>query len=198
MTDAPHAVSPATDVRAFFREQLDGAMARQGVGVKDETGAYLVNLLAEFLNSDQLFVREADGTVDREPLAFLLRRAVDAPRAQRAALLRRLGDTALYVSGFFADSLAHGLVDVDYYAEMGGRAYGVLGDSVPARPAASVFHELAEKFLRVTDLFGEISERTAIHTDTGLVRLYDRYVKTGSERLRRLLADSGVPAPVTR
>jgi len=37
--------------------------------------------------------------------------------------MQRLGDTALFIAGVFADSLNRKLVDVDYYVAMGGTAY---------------------------------------------------------------------------
>lgn len=190
----PTSVAQSTDVRLFFRDALDTTLSRQRVSVQGETEAYLVNLLVEFLSADQLFVLEADGRREREPLAFMLKKAVEAPRGERERHLRRMGDTALYVSGFFSDSLQRGLVDVDYYAAMGGRAYDALSGLTPRSGAAVVFTELATKFQRIVDIFSEISERAAITSNAGLLRLYERYVRTGSERLRALLADKGVLA----
>jgi hypothetical protein len=185
-------VASLTDARQYFRDELQSALGRRRVAVKAETEAYLVNLLVEFLSADQLFLREADGTVQREPLAFMLKKAVEAPAGERQRHLKRMGDTALYVSGFFSDSLQRSLVDVDYYAAMGGRAYDALSGLSPRPPAAPVFGELAAKFQRVVDIFSDLSERAAITSNTGLLRLYERYVRTGSERLRELLATRGV------
>lgn len=190
----PTSVATAKDVRAFFRDALDETLSRQKVSVREETEAYLVNLLVEFVAADQLFVRETDGTVQQEPLAFMLKRAIEAPRPERAKHLKKMGDTALYVSGFFSDSLARSLVDVDYYASMGGRAYDALSGMVPARHAAAVFGELAAKFLQIADTFSAISEQGGMTSNAGILRLYERYVKTGSERLRALLAEKGVLA----
>lgn len=189
-------VSPASDVREFFRDMLGTARSRQRLAVAEDTEVYLVNLLVEFLDSKQLFTQDADGRVDQEPLAFMLKRAIEAPRDERARQLKRMGDTALYVSGFFSDSLQRKLVDVDYYASMGGRAYGVLGD-MPG-PRARVFNELADKFVRIVDLFSDISERAAVTSNAGILRVYERYVRTGSERLRQMLEERGVvPVPTT-
>lgn len=197
---SPSRVAPAGDVREFFRELVETVRARQRLDVEVETEIYLVHLLSEFLTSDQLFVTEEDGRVGQEPLAFILKRAVEGPREERARHLKRLGDTALYVSGFFADSLERRLVDVDYYAAMGERAYGTLSGMARVSGAAIVFEELAGKFLKIADVLSEISERTAVTSNTGLLRLYERYVRTGSARLRDLLADKGIlamPLPQT-
>ena len=92
-----------------------------------ETEAYLVELLVTFSATNNLFDKDG-GRLMGEPLALMLAKASEAPAPERARQLRRMGDTALYVSGFFSDSLQRQLVDVDYYASMGGRAYDALGD----------------------------------------------------------------------
>jgi hypothetical protein len=187
------------DVRQYFHEQVTTVVSRQRIDVREETAAYLVNLLADFLPSGQLFVKEEDGHLGREPLAFMLKKAVEAPREQRARHLRRMGDTALYMSGFFADALAKGLVDIDYYVAMGGRAYDALSDMSRGEQLGAVFRELALKFLRLVDVLNEISERALVNTNMGILRLYERYARTGSDRTRGLLLERGVlvmPLPV--
>jgi len=47
---------------------------------------------------------------------------------QRASL-RQIGDSSLFISVFFADSLHRKLVDVDYYVSIAARAYTALSRS---------------------------------------------------------------------
>ena len=70
--------------------------------------------------------------------------------------MRALGDSALCVSGFFADSLNRKIVDVDYYINMGGGACTALSPrSSNRRDVAEVFSELyaelAHKFPALVD-----------------------------------------------
>src|SRR5512138_1397466 len=129
-------------------------LSQRRLRVQEVTEFYLVNLLATFLEKDRLFVEDADGTVREEPLALILLRALQADRRERAASLRRLGDTALFVSGFFGDSLARSLVDVEYYIAMGEQAYGALAET--ERGLDSLFEELSWRFGDFVDLFAEI------------------------------------------
>src|SRR5450631_2305812 len=86
----------------YFRDVLAGAMERQRIQVAEATEFYLVNLLAEFCRADALFAPdEGGGSRDAEPLAFMLKRAQEATGFERVRELKRLGDTSLYVSGFF-------------------------------------------------------------------------------------------------
>jgi len=176
--------------KEWFREMVADALSHRRIKIQEVTEFYLVNLLAGFLATERLFVEDADGTVTAEPLALILLRAVEADRRMRAAHLRRLGDTALFVSGFFGDSLARSLVDVDYYIAMGGRAYGALADSERGQDA--LFEELSTRFGDFVDLFAEIAELSDLRSNRGLVRLYERFLATRSERVAQRLRERGV------
>jgi small basic protein len=163
-------------------------LSQRRLQVQEVTEFYLVNLLAGFLEKERLFVEEPDGTVTAEPLALILLRALASERRARAAQLKRLGDTALFVSGFFGDSLARSLVDVDYYIAMGERAYGALAEM----ERELVFEELSGRFGDFVDLFAEIAELSDLRSNRGLVRLYERFLATRSERIAQALRDRGV------
>ena len=128
-------------------------------------------------------------------MAVLYVRAVQASRHERAKLLRTMGDTALFVAGFFADSLSCGLVDLDYYRSMGGRAYARLGDEEDRTFSPGVFRELAARFMQFADLLQEVSETSRLTSQASVVKLYERWARTGSRRAALLLAERGI-APV--
>ena len=201
MTDEARPILTSEGIQEFFRQLLAAAIENQNARVQQETEFYLVKLLADFLLSEALHVRDETGKAERKPLAFLLKEALEEQGAARLHLLRKLGDTSLFVSGFFADSLSRSLVDVDYYIAMGERAYDALGTAVArqsgkgAQVKRGVYEDLAAQFGRVVDLLNEVSERTLVSTNPGLVRLYDRFLKTGSSRLAGLLRKEGVLAP---
>ena len=104
MPDAP--ILSSQSIREFFRELLTSAIENQRARVQPFTELYLVNLLHEFLASEALYIQTEDGTREQRPLAFLLKDALEEAGPARLRLLRRLGDTSLFVSGFFPDSLA--------------------------------------------------------------------------------------------
>ncbi len=174
----------------WFREMVADVLAQRQLRVQEVTEFYLVNLLARFLERERLFVEEPDGTVTAEPLALILLRALASERRARAAALKRLGDTALFVSGFFGDSLARSRVDVDYYIAMGERAYGALAES--ERGLDELYEELSERFGQLVDVFAEIAELSDLRSNRGLVRLYERFLQTRSERVAKMLRDRGV------
>jgi hypothetical protein len=179
----------------FFREQLERAMEHQKVSTSAFTEYYLVNLLTACVQGE---IPPSEPGYDETPLAILYVRAVQASRAERARLLRAMGDTALFVSGFFADSLSNRLVDLGYYKAMGGHAYArlsredaLLGGGV----GATVFSELSGRFSELADVLAEVSEQSRLATNTSVLRLYERWVQTGSRRAAAMLAERGI-APV--
>ena len=174
----------------WFREMVADALSHRRLEVQEVTEFYLVNLLAGFLERERLYVRDEDGAVRAEPLALMLLRALQGDRRTRAAGLRRLGDTALFVSGFFGDSLARTQLGVDYYIAMGERAYGTLAET--ERGLDDLYGELAARFGLFVDLFAEIAELSELRSNRGLVRLYERFLQTRDERVAQRLRDRGV------
>ncbi len=176
----------------FFRDQLVSAMEHQKLSTSTFTEFYLVHLLAGFASGGRLPGREAG--FDETPLAILYARALQAAPFERALRLRATADTALFVSGFFADSLPGGDGDIRYYAGLGGRAYTRLAlEHRTEDPAGgSVFQELSARFLRFVDVLAEIAEKTRLSTPDSVVRLYERWAATGSPRAAALLAEQGI------
>jgi hypothetical protein len=109
---------------------------------------------------------------------------------QRAGL-KQVGDVSLFMSGFFSDSFRRKLVDVDYYVTIGGYAYNALS-RVESETFSSVFAELGEKFGAFVDVLAEVSERTSCASNADLLRLYEKWLKTGSPRSGQLLVERGV------
>lgn len=187
------------NLREFFHDSVQKALRNQRVAVDDHTEHYVVNVLTMFARSEELYERTAEG-VRLKPLAHMLADAASAPSSQqRDEALRRLGDVSLFIAGFFAQSFARKLVDIDYHIAMGGRAYGTLAEnlrySMRGQAFAAVFLELAGKFQRLVDVLNDVAEMAYQHTDKDILRLYEIWLKTGSPRAFAILQRLGV-APV--
>lgn len=189
--------------REWFREAVGEVLSLRRLQVREETEWYLVDLLTGFVASERLFVEQPDGTLAEEPLALILLRAMAVERRERAAQLKRLGDTSLFVSGFFGDSLARGAVDAGYYRAMGERAYGALAEGERSAALAGLYGELSRRFDAFVDCFAEIAELADLASNRGLVRLFERWQLTRSERVAEKLRARGValfagPGPAPR
>ena len=176
----------------FFKAEVGTARSSLGVHLSDMTEFYVVNLLCTFSRVDK------SPQFGEEPLAFLYKRALEAHVGERVQRLKELGDTSLYLSGFFADFVDDSLVDVDYYVTMGGHAYNDLSRMMGKHPQgetfASLYKQLAFRFTDLVDVLNEVAESTREHVsnNTDLLKLYDRFARTKSKRLSRALHERGL------
>jgi hypothetical protein len=189
-------IRPVSSLQEFFRNSVAEAMVRQGVKADDHTAYYVVNLLTLFARSEALFDQTENG-IELKPLAKVLADSLEAElAAERRHALQRIGDVALFVAGFLSDSLATRPVDVDYYIRMGGSAYGALSESVRGslrgQVFATVFAELADKFQGFVDVLNEVKTEASAETDIDVLRTYEVWLRTGSERAARLLRRQGI------
>lgn len=182
----------ASSAEEYFREVVTDALAHRRARVQPTTEFYIVHLLARFLERGELFPEGEGGAAEAEPLALVLLRALNEERQRRFEGLKRVGDTSLFVSGFFADSIARSPVGAGYYAALGGRAYGTLAAARGPAGVAETFAELGERFEEFADLLAEIAEMQDLRSNRGLVRLYERFLHTGSARVAQMLRDRGV------
>lgn len=185
-----------TSLREFFRDAFHAASEHQRLDIDEQAEAYVVNLLTMFSRAEALYEQTAEG-LRIKPLAHMLADALDAPSAlARQRSLQRLGDVSLFIAGFFARSFARKLIDIDYHIAMGGNAYGSLADSMQrsasGRAIGAIYAELAQKFQRLVDALNEVSEMSYVHSDADILRLYEIWMKTGSQRAHGLLNRLGV------
>jgi hypothetical protein len=177
----------------YFRELITEALGKQKVSTQPETEFYLVNLLNQFMTTDRLYARNPEGGVREEALAIMVKEALEQPQPHtQSALFRHIGDVSLYTAGFFQESLNRKLVDVDYYIGMGGTAYQHVAIRTDEEALKSIYEELANKFGALVDVLAEVSDRTTPRTEKDILRLYELWVRTRSERAAKALQEAGI------
>jgi hypothetical protein len=188
-------VLPVANLREFFKDALHGALEKRQLSVEDQTEHYVVNLLTLFSRSEALYDTTSEGT-RLKPLVVMLSEALEArSTGDRNRGLQRLGDVSLFIAGFFAQSFARKLIDIDYHIAMGGRAYASLADTMSrgkSRVLGQVFNELSQNFQPMVDALNEVSETSYSHSDKDILRLYEIWLKTGSRRSYDILKRLGV------
>jgi len=188
-------VLPVVNLQEFFKDALHGALEKRHLTVEDQTEHYVVNLLTLFSRSEALYDTTAEGR-RLKPLVVMLSEALEAPsEGDRNRGLQRLGDVSLFVAGFFAQSFARKLIDIDYHIAMGCRAYAALADALSrgkGRVLGQVFAELSTNFQPMVDVLNEVSETSYSHSDKDILRLYELWLKTGSKRCYEILKRLGV------
>ena len=179
----------------FFSIRVKQAMQLQNLAVSQEVEFYLVQLLTNFAHAANLFQRDAEGKVEYRALALKMYDAV-FDEARRYHHLKNLGDTALYHAGVFYDGLFNQVVNVDYYIAMGGQACQSLANlstTTAEKTLADMYAELSERFPKLVEILKLTCESEASTTDHDLLRLLERYQKTGSAKAKQLLKEKGIP-----
>lgn len=184
-------VTLAVSVDAFFHEVVTDALSAVDLEASEPASWYLVSLLGDFTRA-----RLTD-----EPLGLKLVGAGSDP-GERVKTLKHVGDTSLYVAGFFADSLSRSLVDVEYYVGLGQSAYSQLArsfgtgrSSSSTHQLADVYQELAAQFPRFVDVLMEVRKRTHLaemNAQTDLTKLYEIWLRTRDEWVEKKLMAAGL------
>ena len=118
-----------------------------------------------------------------------LARALQTGGTEQRTRLRSLGDFSLFTGRFFSDSLSRRHVDVDYYVSMG--AYAWIAEPRGGCVPGSV-RRVSRKFVGFSDVLADISERTALTSNNDLLRVYEKWLRTGSARDGQRLIERGI------
>ena len=184
----------ASSVSGFFEEVIEDAMKARRVEATDGATRYLVALLTDYAHP----AHEA-GEALEQPLTFRLDEALhEVDPGERFQRLRLIGDGVLYGCGFFGDHFEAKGVDARYLQGIGTRAYDAASSVLRVGADAGgpdLFGELAHKFAAFVEVVAEVADSTiAMSTESskGLLRVYERWLKTGSDRLATALTSHGV------
>lgn len=173
---------------ALFHELVRTAMHARKVASSETTEFYLVQLLEGFARPDRRDLFDP-------PLGIDYLEALRLPRHQRRGKLRRVADTALFVSGVFFDSLERRLVGAGYYATLGRAAYAHLSTDAGRGALAEPFEDLAGRFPQFVQVLAEISDRELFRHQQDTLRIYKRWLHTrGAQEADQLVRRGVIPA----
>lgn len=173
---------------SLFRRLLRSATQAQRVPVSEPTEYYLVQMLAAFAGPPS-------GDLLSPPLGVDYLTALSLPAPQRSARLRRVADTALFLTGLFLEHLETKLVGGRYYAGLGRTAYARLSAEEPHGGLAAAFADLSGRFGDFVRVLGEIGDAQLFASDRDTLRLYRRWLLTrGATDEARLVRRGVIPA----
>lgn len=192
--------APALQVMAspheFFRDKIAEAVTNQKIVLSDDIEFYLVNLLCDYIAPKKLesFYGQYDPL--ETPIAFLLKEAIEAPPSYRAKIYKHLGDTSLYLAGFFQDFFNRKTYDIKYYIDMGQSAYSnvssIMREQHGDKHFSAMYGTLSTQFKSLVEVVAEVSETPESVGAADILSLYDRWTRTNSGRLLRILQNAGI------
>ncbi len=184
----------------FFRTQVCAAASNLQVELDSSLEFYLVNLLCEFINPALLHI-EPDINVLDTPLAFILKKAVESTPDTQIKVYKRLGDTSLYIAGYFQDYFNRKTYDVGYYISMGSAAYGKTSVLMRSQRNdthfAQMYAGLSQDFRKLVAILAQVASTMTPHQQPDLLQTYLNWQQTQSESLRRTLDEHDIlPVPL--
>ncbi len=191
-TERPEGIVLDQTPRELFRELVTGVVSHRKLQIQPETEFYVVCLLERFLERGELYAESPDGSSQLEPLALLLLRALEESRQRRWQGSRGSGIPPSSSPASSGTPWRAPRSTPSYYVAMGERAYGALASSRVPAGRAEVFGEMSERFEDFVDVLAEIAEMQELRSNRGLVRLYERFLHTGSRRVAEQLRARGV------
>lgn len=193
----PSTIAIAPNITQFFQEVISDAIRVHRVDATDAATTYLVTLLCDYAHPDE----EAGSTFNR-PLTFLLRDALEASGPERFRRLRALGDHSLYALGFFGGHMEQRGIDRGYVSSVGATAYANAAAMLRVKSRAErlaagpdVLSEMAAKFDRFAEVLRDVADGTlacGARDERSVVKLYERWLRTGSSRLAEELGARGI------
>jgi hypothetical protein len=181
---------------AFFQEKVSHAVQNLRIEMDNHVEFYLVNLLCNFIDPQKQLPPQTEGGFLDTPLALLLKQAAESPPQQRLRILKLIGDTSLYMSGFFQDYFNRKVFDIGYYIAIGSSAYNTASNIVREQHNDEhfygIYRELAENFVKFVDVVAEVSDVPKENKPIDILAVYDRWARSNSARLRRILEQAGI------
>ena len=160
-----HSVTAPEGLRRFFAGMVQPSFATLGLGA-GETADYVVDIMARFARTDQLYrVRDSRGRPLESVTDLLTELMEQWPGSQpyhlgrEVELRRHVGDYALFMSGVFRAHVEHGGY-LDHYLEQGGENYRAVGDRMQMMGVrqAAMFTGLGREFEVVSGALDYISK----------------------------------------
>ncbi len=176
----------------YFSARIGDVIDRQCPDLSLQVRHYLGHLLARLTKIEHL----PDPTRSTT-LAELHLRASGSPTGEAIRLYKQLGDHALYIGGYFSESLERRTIGVGYYADMGESAYYRLAGLTRSNwsdegPLASLFGELARTFRDCLGVLQLVADSDRGDGRFDLARLVERWLSAGDPDADRLLIGGGL------
>jgi hypothetical protein len=192
MTESSSQIAISTRLDDYFREPVVEALRGGPAFASEATQSYLVQLLSDYAKPTQ----ESTSPLSQS-VTLLYRDALSAAGQDRFRRLQLLGDGVLYSMGFFHGTQLKG-ADEGYIASVGRGAYGHAARMLRTNSSSKgpdVLQELSANFDRFIQVLRYVSDwvlAKGARDEQALMKLYERWRKTGSAVLREELGNRGL------
>jgi len=149
-----------TSLQGYFFDQLQEINNNSNSPLPKETIHYSSEVMGQFGDSDNFF-ENAEGKIQEKILGIKLMEVAHHSEAQAKRVLKDVGDTALFICGYFAESFNRKILDISYYQNIGKIAYNRLDSIVPSAYEQNSFYKhLSSNFEHLTVMIKVVSVKS--------------------------------------
>lgn len=148
-----------TSLQSFFFDQLTEVNKKSLHPLPQETIFYSSTVMDKYSESENYF-ENVEGRIREKILGLKLLESQSKSRQGQERALNDIGDTALFMCGYFSESTNKKLVDTRYYMNLGKMAYERLHHFKPDYLEIPCFYlNLSRAFCTITLLMGTVAQK---------------------------------------
>ena len=148
------------NLQSYFYDELQKFNKKSSIPLSNQIILYSSEIMERFGESKKYFTISDNGKIEEKTLGMKLLESGSLPLRTQARELRDIGETSLFLCGYFSESLNNKLLGVRYYEDMGRIAYERLDYLTPkAYDVESFYNLFANAFKRVTLIIGLYSKK---------------------------------------
>ncbi len=126
MTKTNLTISLEASLQAYFFDELLRINERRQAPLPKLSLFYSSLVMDRFGLSQHYFEKQDDGRIREKTLGIKLLKCENLSEAEKRRELKDIGDTALFLCGYFSNSINEKIIDINYYCEVGRTAYSKL------------------------------------------------------------------------
>ncbi len=177
-------------LQTYFFDVLSDFNRKAPCPIPQEIIYYSSDVLEKFALSGE-FYDSREGRVREKILGTKLLEATLVSREEQKRIYKEVGDTALFLCGYFAESTQKKLVDANYYSQLGRSAYQNLNGVMPNFfDIPSFYSMLSTSFGPMVDLISKVASVDRFGNEHHLN--FKRVMVSGSEMTPDEYAYSGI------
>ncbi|MEM0911319.1 MAG: hypothetical protein AAGJ37_10120 [Pseudomonadota bacterium] len=174
----------------YLTKKVECEVSQASLPVAEETIWYVINLLNYFAQSNNFFVQELKRKT-LPTLAFLYKDASETKsNSNRNKLLRRLGDSSLFMGAWFSELYHRKGINRDYFIGMGNAAYDYLADNDLYQ--RQTFAELAKNFPELMSIASNVLTNDRELSTDDIFELHQKWMETNDPEIEKRLSKAGI------
>lgn len=139
-------------VQSFFFDRISDINKKSSPKLSSEIVHYMSLVMERYLLAENFF-EERDGKLSEKWLGMKLLSSGECASAEKKRVLKDVGDTVLFLCGYFSPSLNRKIVNQGYYLDLGKMAYQRLDGVVPlVYEIRSFYKHIASQLEQMTNL----------------------------------------------